>query len=53
MERGMARENSRKERKMVKEIMHIRFLMGKQSLFVPFVELLDTLKIPAEPKKEQ
>jgi hypothetical protein len=53
MERGMARENSRKERRMVKEIIHLQFLMGKQSLFVPFVEILDTLKTPEELKKEQ
>jgi hypothetical protein len=53
MERGMAKENSRKEIRMVKEIMHLRFLMGKQSLFVPFVEILVMLKTPAELKKEQ
>jgi hypothetical protein len=53
MERGMAKENSRKERRMVKEIMHLRFLMGKQSLFVSFVEILGMLKKPAELKKKQ
>jgi hypothetical protein len=53
MARGMARENSRKERRMVREIMHLQFLMGKQSLFVPFVEILAMLKTPAELKKEQ
>jgi hypothetical protein len=53
IERGMVKENSRKERKMVKDIMHIQFLMDKQSLFVPFVEILDTLKTPAEPRKGQ
>jgi hypothetical protein len=51
MERGMAKENLRKETRMVKEIMHLRFLMGKQSLFVPFVEILVMLKKPAELKK--
>jgi hypothetical protein len=53
MERGMVRENSRKERKMVKDIIHLQFLMDKQSMFVTFVEILDTLKKPAEPKKGQ
>jgi hypothetical protein len=48
-----AKENSIKERSMIKEIMHVRFLMGKQSLFVPFVEILDMLKTPAELNKEQ
>jgi hypothetical protein len=47
MKRGMAKENSRKERRI------LQFLMGKQSLFVPFVEILDMLKTPAELKKEQ
>jgi hypothetical protein len=51
VEKGMAKENSRKERRTVKEITHLRFLMGKQSLFVPFVEILDMLKTPAELKK--
>jgi hypothetical protein len=53
MERGMAKENSRKEKRMVQEIMHLWFLMGNESLFVPFVEILDMLKTPAEPEKEQ
>jgi hypothetical protein len=53
MERGIAKENSRMERIMVKDIMHLLFLMGKQSLFVPFVEILVMLKTPAELKKEQ
>jgi hypothetical protein len=53
MERGMVRENLIKERRMVQEITHLRFLMGKQSLIVPFVEILDMLKTPAELKKEQ
>jgi hypothetical protein len=53
MERGMVRENSRKERKMVKDIIHLQYLMDKPSLFVPFVEILDTLKTPAEQKKGQ
>jgi hypothetical protein len=48
MDRGMAKENSRKERRMVKEIMHLRLLMGKQSLFVIFLEILVMLKTPAE-----
>jgi hypothetical protein len=47
------RENSRKERKMVKDIIHHQFLIDKQSLFVHFVEILDTLKKPVEPKKYQ
>jgi hypothetical protein len=47
MERGMEKENSRKKRKMVKEIIHLQFLMDKPSLFVPFVEILDTFKTPA------
>jgi hypothetical protein len=37
MEKGMVRENSRKERKMVKDIIHLQFLMDKPSLFVHFV----------------
>jgi hypothetical protein len=45
--RGMAKENSGKE------IIHLRILMGKQSLFVPFMEILDILKAPADLKKEQ
>jgi hypothetical protein len=49
----MVKENSRKERRMVKEILHLQLLMGKQSPFVHFVEILDMLKTPAEPKKEQ
>jgi hypothetical protein len=53
VERGMAKENSRKERRMVKDIMHLKLLMDKQSLFVPFVEILDMLKTPTEPRKEQ
>jgi hypothetical protein len=53
MVRGMAKENSTKERRMVKEIIHLQFLMGKQSLFVPFVEILAMLKTPTELKKEQ
>jgi hypothetical protein len=53
VERGMAKENSRKERRMVKKIMHLQLLMDKQSLFVTFVEILDILKTPADPKKEQ
>jgi hypothetical protein len=53
MERGMEKANSRKEIKMVKDIIHLQFLMSKPSLFVPFVEILDTLKTPAEPKKGQ
>jgi hypothetical protein len=51
MEKGMVKENSRKERKTVKEIIHLQLLMDKQSLFVPFVKILDMLKTPAEPKK--
>jgi hypothetical protein len=47
----MAKENSRKKRRMVKEIMHLRFLMGKQSPFIPSVVILDMLKTPAELKK--
>jgi hypothetical protein len=35
------------------EIMHLRFLMGKQGLCVPFVEILVMLKTPVELKKEQ
>jgi hypothetical protein len=53
MEKGMVRENSRKERKMVKDIIHLQLLMDKQSLFVSFVEILYTLKTPADPKKGQ
>jgi hypothetical protein len=53
MERGMEKANSRKEGRMVKEIIHLQFLMDKPSLFVPFVEILDTLKTHAEPKKGQ
>jgi hypothetical protein len=53
VEKGMVKVNSRKERNMVKDIIHLQFLMDKQSLFVPFVETLTTLKTPAEPKKEQ
>jgi hypothetical protein len=53
MARGMAKENSRKERRMVKEIIHLQFLMGKQILFVPFVEILVMLKTPAELEKWQ
>jgi hypothetical protein len=49
----MVKENSREERKMVMDIIHLQFLMDKQSLFVPFVEILDMLKTPAEPKKGQ
>jgi hypothetical protein len=33
---------------MVNEIMRLQFLTGKQSIFVPFVEILDMLKTPAE-----
>jgi hypothetical protein len=51
MERGMVREKSRKERRMVKDIIHLHFFMDKQSLFVTFVEILDMLRTPAEPKK--
>jgi hypothetical protein len=53
VEKGMVKKNSRKERKMSKDIIHLQFLMANQSLFVPFVELLDMLKTPAEPKKGQ
>jgi hypothetical protein len=53
MVRGMAKENSRKERRMFKEIIHLKFLMGKQSLCVPFVEILAMLKTSAELEKEQ
>jgi hypothetical protein len=53
MEREMVKENSKKERKMVKDIIHLQFLMDKKNLCVPFVEILDTLKTPAEPKKGQ
>jgi hypothetical protein len=53
MERGMEKANSRKEIKIVKDIIHLQFLMDKPSLFVPFVEILDMLKTPAEPKKGQ
>jgi hypothetical protein len=49
----MVRENSRKERGMVKDIIHLQFLMDKQLLFVPFVDILNMLKTPAEPKKGQ
>jgi hypothetical protein len=38
---------------MVKENIHLQFLMGKQSLFDPSVEILVMLKTPAELKKEQ
>jgi hypothetical protein len=53
MEIVMVRENSRKERKMVKDIIHLQLLMDKESLFVPFEEILDTFKTPAESKKGQ
>jgi hypothetical protein len=53
MEKGMVKTNSRKERKIVKDVIHIHFLMDKQSLFVPFVEILGMLKTPVEPKKGQ
>jgi hypothetical protein len=53
MEIGMANENPRKERRMVKEIMHLRLFIGKQSLFFPLVEIWVMLKTPAELKKEQ
>jgi hypothetical protein len=33
MVRVITKENSRKERRMVKEIIHLQLLMGKQSLF--------------------
>jgi hypothetical protein len=49
----MVKENPRKERKMVKDIIHLQFFMDKQSLFVPFVEILDMFKTPADPKKWQ
>jgi hypothetical protein len=49
----LSKKNSRKERRMVKEIIHLQFSMGKQSLFVLFVEILAMLKSPAELKKEQ
>jgi hypothetical protein len=52
-ERALVKENSRKERKIAKDIIHLQLLMDKQNLFVPFVEILDTLKTPAEPKKGQ
>jgi hypothetical protein len=48
---NQVKENSRKERKMVKDIIHLQLLMDKKILFVPFVEILDMLKTPAEPKK--
>jgi hypothetical protein len=48
MVRGMAKENSRKEIRMVKGIIHLQFLMGKHSLFVPVVEILAMLKTPVE-----
>jgi hypothetical protein len=51
--KGNGNENSRKERRMVKEIIHLQLLMGKQSLFVPFVEILAMLKTPAELENEQ
>jgi hypothetical protein len=38
----MEKESSRKERKMVKDIINLQLLMDKPSLFVPFVEILDT-----------
>jgi hypothetical protein len=53
MESGMENSNSRKQRKMVNDIKHIQLLMDKPSLFVPFVEILETLKTPADPKKGQ
>jgi hypothetical protein len=31
MVRGMAKENSRKKRRIVKEIIHLQFVMGKQT----------------------
>jgi hypothetical protein len=34
IEGGTVRENSKKERKMVKDIIHLQFLMDRQSLFV-------------------
>jgi hypothetical protein len=43
----------KKGKKMVKDIIHLQFLMDKQSLFITFVEILDMLKTPAEPRKEQ
>jgi hypothetical protein len=52
VEKGMVKGNSRKGRKMVKDIIHLQLLMDKTSLFVPFVETLAMLKTPAEPKKE-
>jgi hypothetical protein len=36
VEKGMVKENSRKERKMFKEIIHLQFFMDKQSLFFSF-----------------
>jgi hypothetical protein len=53
MERGMEKEHSRKKRRMVKRIMILGFLFEKQSLFVPFVEIMYMLKKHAELKKEQ
>jgi hypothetical protein len=53
VEQGMVKENSRKERIFFKDIIHLQFLMDKQSMFVPFVEILDMMKTPAEPRKEQ
>jgi hypothetical protein len=53
VEKGMVKENSRKEKKMVKDIIHLQLLMDNQSLFVPFVEILEILKTPVDPRKEQ
>jgi hypothetical protein len=36
---------------MFKDIIDLQLLMDKSSMFVPFVEILDTLKTPAEPSK--
>jgi hypothetical protein len=42
-----------KERRMVKEIIHLQFLKGKHNLFVPFVEILAMFTTHAELEKEQ